>query len=170
MHCKTPKNLLLCLCGSLLAGLLVACNTGRPGRASASPVDTLVLLSAPVAVDVEPTPGPDGIAVHLYALSQTKTKALEISAGQLEVLLFDGVINEQTPADVKPLRVWNRSAAELKSFANKTAIGFSYPLTLLWGESRPQKNMVTIVARYIGPDGRMIYSGPSTIAVGLKAP
>ncbi len=162
-----PTEFLLWLCLSLLVGLLVGC-AGRPGGTSAasSPVDTLVLLSAPTAVDVAPAPGPDGIEIKIYALTKSKSKPIAITSGKLEVLLFDGVINEQTPADVKPLRVWTRPAADLKGFANKTAIGVSYPLTLLWGESRPKQDMITIVARYIAPDGRTIYSGPSTIPVG----
>jgi hypothetical protein len=95
---------------------------------------------------------------------------LTLASGTLEVLMFDGVINEQTPSTAKPLHVWTQTAAELKSVAAKTHVGVSYPLTLLWGKNRPSEDVITIASRFIAPDGRAIYSAPSTIPVGNPRP
>ncbi len=126
------------LSACVLAGLMVAaCSTNRNRQVDVGPIDELVLLSAPAAVDVEPAPGPDGVAVRLYATSQAKSKSLAISNGKVEILMFDGTIKEETPSTVQPLKVWSNSASELRPFATRTTIGVSYPLTLLWGNARP---------------------------------
>ncbi len=153
----------------LLAAALAACTTSGGKKAQKTgqgPVDQLVLVTAPAAVDSEPPVGPDAIAVKVYAMSGTKPKAISISRGALEVYLFDGVLSSETPENVKPLKVWSRSANELQQFGTKTAIGVSYAMTLLWGKDKPKQENVTIIARYIDPSGRSIYSSPSTIPVG----
>ncbi len=147
---------------------LVGCTiAGKHGTSEPSgPIDTLVMLTAPAAVDIAPPLGPDGIAMRIYATSSSNSRALPIKDGRLEVLMFDGVINDQTPASVTPLHVWTRTPAELRPFANKSPLGTSYLLTLEWGQDRPHQPNITIVARYITAAGQVIYSAPSTIPVG----
>jgi len=154
----------------LLAGCATSRDPKQPTAKEPFPIDALVLLSAPAAVDVDGNPGPDGIAVRIFGTSQAKTRALAFETGALEVLMFDGIINEQTPASAKPLHAWTNTIAELKPLAVKTALGVSYPLTLLWGKDRPTQDVITIAARYIAPNGRAIYSAPSTIPVGNPRP
>ncbi len=159
--------------GIILGILLAGCAStpeSKPDAKKPFPIDTLVLISAPAAVNVDGTPGPDGIAVKLFGTSESKSRTLPLENGTLEVLMFDGVINEQTPATAKPLHVWTHKAADLKSLATKTGIGVSYPITLLWGKDRPTQDMITIAARFITADGRAIYSAPSTIPVGNPRP
>src|SRR5512143_2791389 len=94
---------------------LAGCTTPGDGTQPAQmpfPIDTLVLISAPAAVNVDANPGPDGIAVRIFGWSETRARALPLESGTLEVLMFDGVINEQTPATAKPLHIWSETAAE----------------------------------------------------------
>ena len=149
-----------------LFGCSTAEKKGNTTAQASSPIDGLVLLSAAAAVDTHPPMGADAIAVIIYPRSHSKPKALAITSGTLEVLMFDGVINEQTSTNVKPLKVWSLLPGELKIYANKTAIGMSYPLTLLWGNEVPKQDNITIIARYLDPSGRTVYSSPSTISVG----
>ncbi len=155
-----------------LLAFIDGCTTDAKKRNAAGqgsgPVDGLVLLSAAAAVDTHPPAGPDAVEMVIYPTGHDKPKTLPISSGKLEVLMFDGVINDQTSASVQPLKVWTLQPAELKASANKTAIGTSYPLTLLWGNNIPKQDNITIIARYVDPSGRTVYSAPSTIPVGAR--
>jgi hypothetical protein len=52
--------------------------------------------------------------------------------------------------------------------AAETSLGVGYQLALRWEANRPRGSVVTVTARYRGPDGRELWSAANTISVALK--
>ncbi len=164
---QAPLGLaVVCLALAMLSG----CASGQkaaPGAKTGpnAPFDQLQLLCAPVTLDFDQTPGPDGFALRVYAVSTRQSKAVPITKGTLEILMFDGLLKGGGPDSPKPLRTWSYTAQELKGYAYKTAIGTSYGLTPLWGDAKPVQSRITVIARYTSPDGGKLRSAPSVISV-----
>ncbi len=168
-----PPGLRLGACGLLVlwlaAGLLTGCATTGPGsRSSRNRIDEINLLCAPAAINFDGVPGADGLSLRIYASNSQQPKSQGIARGTLEILLFDGLAKDVDLQTGKPLRVWSYPAAELAGFAQKTSIGLSYVLTPLWGTQRPPRAWVTVVARYLPPEGGPLYSGPATVFVSTQ--
>ncbi|MBN2508402.1 MAG: hypothetical protein JXQ71_17120 [Verrucomicrobia bacterium] len=152
--------------------LLLAAAAGCARRAAAprsSPageaIDRINLICRPVALDFDKHPGPDGIGVTLYASSLTAPKTVRIPTGTLHVLLWDGVFKPGDLAATAPFRTWTYTAAELKRLSFTSSIGICYPLALQWGDTKPSQLRVTVLARYLVPDGAVIQSPPGIISM-----
>jgi hypothetical protein len=116
-------------------------------------------------VNFDGVPGPDGVSLRIYAGNPREPKRLPIKAGTLEVLIFDGVVGADQVETAKPVHVWSYPAETLAEYAQKTSIGMSYVLTPTWGADKPTRNRATVVARYLSPQGRKVYSGPASVFV-----
>lgn len=153
---------LLCL----LLAVCLGCRSLIP--TSDSPIDSLHLLVTSVALDLDKLPGPDGVGVRIYASRKDSTEAVPIMSGTLEILMFDGSVSADQVASVEPIKKWSYPAETLKKYVQKTSIGTSYRFAALWGDAKPKDARVTVVTRYIAPDGKQIYSAPGSVPLALK--
>ena len=129
-------------------------------------IEQIHMLTSPFAVNLDGVPGPDGIAAKVYAGSQNQPRFFPIESGTLEILMFDGWVSDLSASASIPLRVWKFTAEELKAYELPSAVGTGYQLALPWGDKRPTKTRLTVVARYTSAKGAAIYSSPSIIAMG----
>lgn len=154
------------LMGVFLALGLAGCASGKGGQKEG--IEAIHLFGLPVAVNMDGVPGPDGVAVRVYASSRKTATGLPIRSGRMEILMFDGVLKEQTLPEPAPLRTWTYSADQLKKQKTQNALGTGYIFALQWGDSRPAQRYITIIVRYVLRGGMTIQSAPSTISLGIK--
>ena len=148
-----------------LLGLGCGCATTSGGAdRTVSDVVELNLLTLPVALNLDARPGADGVAVKLFALSAGAPKPTPIRAGSVEVLLFDGLLPQDTTTLPEPAHVWRFTAQQLKEWEVRAVIGTGYQLTLRWDRFQPSGERVTVVARHAIGAGRYIYSSPGVIS------
>lgn len=141
----------------------------RLGRGVVVPaVESLHVLSVPVAVNFDNTPEPDGFAMTLFAKGPKSAKGIPLPGGVLEVSMYDGVYSDSIPATDQPLRVWRFKGAELKRHAGRSAVGSGYRFTLRWEEARPTQRQISLVARFVPDGGAPVVSAPSSVAVNPK--
>ncbi|MBM3844919.1 MAG: hypothetical protein FJ405_01365 [Verrucomicrobia bacterium] len=131
-------------------------------------LEELHLFTAPAALELDSIPGPDGFEARVYASSSAKAKGSAITRENLEFLLFDGAMPSDGPATTPPLKQWRFTPSELRRFANTSSLGVGYRFALKWDSAAPKQPRFSVVARLRGLDGRVIYSAPSSIAVGAK--
>jgi hypothetical protein len=134
----------------------------RPKRPSG--ILELHLLTMPVALNLDGAPGPDGVAVKLFANVGNAAKPAPIRSGEIEILLFDGLLTDNNVPTLKPAHTWTFTAKELKEFETQAMVGTGYQLTLRWGSFKPKNDRVTIIARHPIGDGRYLYSTPGVIS------
>jgi hypothetical protein len=134
----------------------------RPKRPSG--ILELHLLTMPVALNLDGAPGPDGVAVKLFANVGNATKPAPIRSGEIEILLFDGLLTDKNVPTLKPAHTWTFTAKELKGFETQAMVGTGYQLTLRWGSFKPKNDRVTVIARHPIGDGRYLYSTPGVIS------
>lgn len=137
--------------------------TTPPGPvAQVSQVDLQVV---PTAINFDDRPGPDGLRamVFLYQVYSGGKVETVMGDGTLELVLFDGRVEESAILSTAPLHVWKFSSPELRPFARRGMVGWGYGFPQLpWGKDAPTKSVVTLVARFTGA-GRTVYSAPVTI-------
>ena len=138
------------------------------GGSQGNGISVIHLFGMPVALNLDPTPGPDGIGIRIYASAPGVDQGIEIRQGSLEVLMLDGVVTEAQAKAAKPRKVWSFTSTALRSFAGKTSLGSGYQLALRWGKEAPPTSVVTIIARYRSPRGQEVWSTASTVSVLLK--
>ena len=163
--------LALCLLATgLWSGCVSEPKSRKPAAASSGggTIEEINLLAVPVALNLDDKPGLDGFAIKVYAGSRKLPKPIAIQSGKIEVLMYDGIPGVTEGASLEPRRVWTYTAAELKPFEIRTSIGTGYQLAPLWGDAAPTRNKITVVVRYISPEGRSITSAPSVISVTLN--
>jgi len=124
----------------------------------------LHLLTMPVALNLDGAPGPDGVAVKLFANVGNAAKPAPIRSGEIEILLFDGLLTDKNLPALQPAHTWTFTAKELKEFETQAMVGTGYQLTLRWGSFKPKSDRVSIIARHPIGDGRYLYSTPGVIA------
>ena len=134
----------------------------RPRRPSG--ILELHLLTMPVALNLDGAPGPDGVAVKLFANVGNAAKPAPIRSGEIELLLFDGLLSDNNVPMLKPAHTWTFTAKELKEFETQAMVGTGYQLTLRWGSFKPKNDRVTVIARHPIGDGRYLYSTPGVIS------
>ena len=142
--------------------LLTGCqSTQRPGRIIGdADIDSLNVLTFPVAVNLDDQPGSDGFAIKLYAGNIRHAKTRPIQTGTLEVMLYDGAL---TQPDAKPLKIWTFTAAQLRTYQINATIGTGYQLALHWEKDRPTQPRFSVVTR-LRRDGKPdIFSTPIDI-------
>jgi hypothetical protein len=158
----------------LAASLGSGCSTGSSGGSVAgstqkrshrsSGIVELHLLTMPVALNLDGVPGPDGVAVKLFANVGNATKPAAIRSGEIEIVLFDGLLDGNSNPLPKPAHIWTFTAKELKEFETQAMVGTGYQLTLRWGAFKPKSDRVSVIARHPIGEGRYLYSTPGVIA------
>jgi hypothetical protein len=166
-------------CSAVFLGAWLLCSPGcataeKSDRAAAvaapaqSPIDELNMLAVPVALNLDHLPGLDGFMIKVYPARRKQPKSVPIENGQLEIFMYDGLVSVDTVEVPKPKRVWTYTAAELKKFEIRTAIGVGYQFAPLWGEARPTRDKITVIVRYTSSSGAMVSSAPSAVAISLQ--
>lgn len=123
----------------------------------------LNLITSPVALDLDGQPGPDGIAVKLYANEARNPKPVQIREGILEIVLFDGLFGRGTNQP-PVLREFRFTPAELRQREIISNIGTGYQFSLPWAR-RPSQQFLSVAARFTRPDGQVAMSRPSSVTV-----
>lgn len=155
-------RLVLCL----LAGLCITgCATMSGGRSER--VDEVHLFGLPVTLNFDGKPGADGFAVRIFVTKGGGAKGSTIQSGNLEVLMFDGVVGADEIATKEPKQVWKFTPHQLTALREQTSLGAGYRFVLRWDEA-PTHGHITVLARYISPKGEPVYSSPSTITATAK--
>ena len=160
---------------ALALGIATGCRSGGPSSGNdagpgsravtrSSGILELHLLTMPVALNLDGAPGPDGVAVKLFANVGNAAKPAPIRSGEVEILLFDGLLTGNQSPLPQPAYSWKFSAKELRSFETQAMVGTGYQITLRWGKFQPKSDRVTVIARHPIGDGRYLYSTPGVIA------
>jgi len=121
-------------------------------------------MTAPVGLNLDERPGPDGFSVKVYANAKDNPKPVPIRAGVLEILMFDGSFFGRTNVP-PPLKTWSFTAEQLRSCEFTSRIGTGYDLVLSWGLDRPAQHLITVAARYTSPEQEILTSRPSSVTV-----
>ncbi|HKQ39768.1 MAG TPA: hypothetical protein VJ063_16945 [Verrucomicrobiae bacterium] len=151
----------------LLGSILIGCSsTNKRPVTPAAPVsiDKLNLLAAPIALNLDGMPGPDALAVKIYAGNAHNPKPVPITSGTLELLAFEGLLNNSTNAH-QPFKVWTYTASELRLLQFKASIGIGYEITASFIGLKPKADKLSILARYRPDSSHVIFSSPSTISL-----
>ena len=91
-------------------------------------------------------------------------KPTPIRSGEIEILLFDGLLSDKNLPTLQPAHTWNFTAKELEEFETQAMVGTGYQLTLRGGSFKPKSDRVSIIARHPMGAGRYLYSTPGVIA------
>lgn len=157
---------------AIVAGLLWTggCVTsgGRGERRSGGSIESLHLFGLPIALEIDGRPGPDGIGIRLFASAGTQARGVPIQRGTLEVLLFEGTVQEADLRTTTPRKVWTLTPVNLRPYESKTSLGVGYQLALRWENQRPRQNAATVVARYRTPGGKEIYSDANALTLTTR--
>ena len=137
----------------------------RPGP---DRIEELHLFGLPVALELDGRPGPDGIGVRLYASARGTARGLAIRRGTLDVLMFEGAVDPELLRTTPPHEVWSFPATDLQAMSARTSLGVGYQLALRWAKRPPRSGAVTVMARYLSPDGQVLYSAPDVITTSLR--
>jgi hypothetical protein len=152
--------------------LLSACVSGqkkaaRPQAEVPGDVVEVHLMTSPIGLNLDNTPGPDGFEAKIFFNDGRNPKPVPVRKGALEILMFDGTLRAGGEG-VQPLKTWRFSMEELAALEFKSKIGTGYNFTLAWGENKPTRQNISVAARYIPSAGEPIFSAPSTVTVGVK--
>lgn len=146
---------------------LAACKSVPSGNAPKDRIVELNLITVPVAIDLDGRAGVDGIALKLYASNGRDPKAIRVSEGKVDFVLFDGTFHGRTnPPPI--LQTVTFTAAELRLNELKSNIGYGYEISIRWGTNLPTQRIMSVGARYTAPDGRSIVSRTSSVTVLSK--
>ena len=151
---------------ALLAAALAGCN--GPGALTASPppavgqVDRVVLSPVPVASNWDGRPGPDGLEVTVRLFQYRRELPVTVK-GTLEFLLYEGVIDAQELPETQPVRTWRFSEDGLREHLHRSMFGWGYSVRLGWASDVPQTSSVTLLTRYLPPEGPPVVSRPMAV-------
>lgn len=153
--------------GSLLL-LLLGCASDGVSRGGSSGITQLHLFSAPVAVTLGTAPTANGIALKIFACEGDDSKGVSITTGQLEILLFDGLLQGTNADNMSPLKVWSLAPKDLRRFEFKRAMGVFYDLALGWEPTKPKAGRITVVARYRSSKNQVVSSDSVVISTTAR--
>jgi hypothetical protein len=153
------------------AALSAAGGCGAPAArpAGARPPDpvaqagAITLFSGLSAVNMDERPGPDGLVVELFLHRPDGNTVLV--TGRVELLLFAGPVPAERLTQTAPLITWGFDAPELRGYTIRKMGLWGYRLPLRWGPNVPEAESVTLVARYLPPSGRPVYSAPTAVSL-----
>jgi hypothetical protein len=152
---------------SLLAALSLAACATMSGGGGGDRVDEVHLFGLPVTLNLDGKPGADGFAVRVFLTKGGGAKGSTIQSGNLEVLMFDGVVGSDEIAAKEPKQIWKFTPRQLAPLREQTSLGNGYRFALRWDQP-PTHGYITVVARYVPPKGGPVYSSPSTITATMK--
>ena len=159
----------------LIAAFMAGCAStqGEHGLFRETRIREIHLLTMPMALNLDQIPGADGFAVKIYAIDKDRPKSVSITGGSLEILIYDGVLTLPSLATNTPVSTWRFTSSELSGFAQTTSVGVVYALTPTWGDRKPRRDKITVIACYAPQDQgaaeHRVCSLPTTVTVSLPA-
>jgi hypothetical protein len=153
------------LCSLLIALLAGGCGTLSGPRVAR--INEVHLFGLPVTLNLDNRPGSDGFASRVYLVKAGRAKGVAIKNGNVEVLMFDGVVSVDEVFTKQPTQKWIFTPRELNSLREESSLGQGYRFILRWNEP-PKRGHITVVARYVPEKGEPVYSSPSTITAATK--
>jgi hypothetical protein len=155
----------------LLFPLLPGCSSTSPRTPAPSPsadaIREINLLVMPTALNLDGQPGPDAVAVKIFAASATHAQAIPIRDGLLEIAAYSDTLPVDPSVPATPFHLWRFTSAELARHASTTLLGTAYNLTLSWSPKTLTGNRLTLVARHLPPDGTPVSSAPGFVATAV---
>jgi hypothetical protein len=142
----------------------------RVAAAFSSRLDEINLVALPVPINLESLPGIDGIVVKIYGVNYKHPRTQPIDSGTLEILMYDGLVRGSADETNQCRHIWTFTAQELQAYAFTTTVGTGYFFRLGWGKDKPQRDKITVVARYQPRQGQAVYCAPSYIAIPAPMP
>ncbi len=125
-------------------------------------MDEISVFAEPhTAVNLDDDPEPDGIQMQV-AFFQRPDRSVAVS-GDVEVLLFNGLVQDRDVRRAKPMIVWSGKDLNGRVFRRYGIL--MHQLQLSWGDNVPdggEHNSVTAVVRYTPPGGEPIWSRTAT--------
>lgn len=144
--------------------LLASCATTPSSSRDA--INAVHLFGMPVAIRLHQRPGPNAIAIRVFATSVHQAHGQPIRSGTLEILAFDGPVPAGRALPASPTATWTFTPDQLKPFAGNSSLGTGYQLNLPWSGPPPSHAHVTVIARYSAPHlTKSVLSGSATIAI-----
>lgn len=153
-----------------LAVLSAAGLMGCDGQPNTPPqpvdfADAIALRAMPSAINLDDSPGADGLMVRVELYRDRGKVELLTVKGALEFSLYEGVVGSATPGKVKPFRTWRYAGKELERFLAPDYGCWGYTVPLNWGRPGPSTSSVTVTARYVPPRGRPMAADPVSIRI-----
>lgn len=140
------------------------------GVAAVAPSPTIIkmeLESLPAAVNLDSTPGADGVYVRLrmYEVVGGQPRAATLRRGHVEFILFEGRVKDSEIAAAEATHIWRRSARVMAQYGQRVLVGTQYELQLSWQDSPPFTRDITLTARLLRPNQPPLYARPVHIIV-----
>src|SRR5678815_522732 len=110
------------ICSLIAALCIAACATGGRGEH----VDEVHLFGLPITLNLDGKPGADGFAVRVFVTKNGGAKGATVENGNLEVLMFDGVVGSDEIAAKEPNQVWKFTPRQLSQLREQASLGNSY--------------------------------------------
>ncbi len=150
--------------------VVVAGGCAPPGVRRPAPVaqvDNITLLAMPAPAHLDSRPGADGLRIDALYFFQADKPDPVLVDGALKVMMYQDAAGPEL-SDAEPLHTWEFSSGELERMAVRKTIGWGYQLLLPWGNRPPRPNTrrLTLVVQYAPPQGRPVYSAPTSLFVG----
>jgi hypothetical protein len=130
-------------------------------------IDAVHLFGLPVTLNFDGAPGSDGFAIRIYATQNGEPKGSPIRNGEVEIWMFDGVVENDRILSIPPTQTWKFTPREISRFAEKTSLGSGYKFALRWTKP-PTHGHITVVARHSTPKSFPIYSSASVITAAAN--
>jgi hypothetical protein len=86
--------------------------------------------------------------------------------GTLELVMYEGRLAAENFTTAQPFRVWRFNSQDLVMRQERGVAGWGYGAQLGWSRQAPASPTVTVLARYLPPQGPAAYSTPVVIPVG----
>jgi len=142
-------------------GLLLSAGCATSGGEGRDRIRTLYMVTTPVAMNLDDTPGVDGIGVNLFAFG-SGAKAVPLPAGSVEFAAYDAIGILANPP--RAFHTWTFEVAELKRFRTQAAIGEGYRLLLNCSPKLLLSSRLALVCRFRPGTGPEVVSEPGFIA------
>jgi hypothetical protein len=154
------------LAAIVMLALAAAGCDGPAAPRTVQSIDHIMLEAAPSAVNLDEQPGPDGFEVRVTLFRQDAPLPVALE-GVLEMTMYDAVVEGPALAEATPQQIWRFDRHQLRRFAvpARANVGIAYGMSLYWGANPPQRQTVTLAARWRRPNGSYLYSDPVTVHI-----
>jgi len=143
-------------------GNVAVSRTPPPPVSQVDKVSPEVVHSMPVNWDDRP--GPDGLQVRVHFFRLDRDLPVTVS-GTVEFVLYEGRLSTGDVRSARPFRSWAFPQEALPRQISRSRYGWCYAMQLGWGMHVPRSGVVTLIARYLPPDGPAVLSSPMLVAM-----
>jgi hypothetical protein len=154
----------------IAATVLGGCGPARRGVSQTPPkpvtrVDAIDLWAVPpAAINWDDMPGPDGIQVNVFLYQADRAEPVLIK-GTVEFIMYEGRRPREGLETTRPFRTWKYTEQELATREIRGPAGWGYAAQLGWGNDVPKSAVVTLMVRYVPPQGPSVSSMPIVIPI-----